>query len=167
MRGPEHGSLCAWPALPFDGRRKGDRAVFNPTEKSGAAEENRGCAKILSDPLHTAPKLPPSAHGRFRRAPKLWNVGTSAGAAVIAKACVRRKKCRVISRPAGSVFEVSAPAIVSRGGPSRVRRTGGQDAKRTIVCIARGERNRGVWVSSETSNALNRLAAMELRTLGA
>ena len=43
----------------------------------------------------------------------------------------------------------------------------GSDAKRTMVCIARGERNRGVWMLSETSNALNRLEAMELRTLGA
>ena len=43
----------------------------------------------------------------------------------------------------------------------------GSDAKRTIAALPAGRETEGFWMLSETSNALNRLEAMELRTLGA
>jgi hypothetical protein len=99
-------------------------------------------AQNLSAPSRIAHTIAPSAHGRFRRAPKLWNVRTSAGAALAAsvrgegrpnrsslsKCCIRCVSRRPFAGTphAGSAHE-SNGARIARGawkprGPASVGR---------------------------------------------
>ena len=50
--------------------------------RSRALQPEKSCAS-LSDRIDSASIMRPSAHGRFRRAPKLWNVWTGIGAVMI------------------------------------------------------------------------------------